>query len=152
MSETRVTLDVIDVKRPCPASWDAMAGDGRSRFCEQCGLHVHNLSVMTLDEAQQLVCARAGRLCVRFQRDEKGRVVTLDYETRVRRGRSWRFWSAVAASLGLAGAAVRALLWQSPAPAPPNVLMGDVVVGAIPLPTTAPTTSDPSLDSSAPRS
>ena len=153
MTENRVALDVIGVKSPCPVSWDAMSGDERSRFCAHCGLHVHNLSAMTTDEAQRLVCERAGRLCVRFERDVRGRVVTLDYETPPRHGRSWRFWGAIAASLGLAGAAVRALLWQSPAPpAPPDVLMGDVVVGAIVLPTTGPSGASPSLDSTEPRS
>jgi hypothetical protein len=107
---------------------------------------------MTTDAAQRLVCERGGRLCVRFERDERGRIVTLDYERRVPRGRSWRFWSAIAASLGLAGAALRAVLGQSPAPAPPNVLMGDMVMGRIALPTTAPTAPGPSLDSPAPRS
>lgn len=133
MTETRVSLDVIDVKRPCPASWDAMAGDARSRLCEQCGLRVHNLSAMTMDEAQRLVCERAGRLCVRFERDAQGRTITLDYEARKRPARSWRFWSAIAAVLGLAGAVLRALLWQAPAP-PPIPIMGDVV-GSVLLPT-----------------
>jgi hypothetical protein len=152
MSETHVMLDVIDVRTPCPASWHAMAGDARSRFCEHCGLHVHNLSAMTLDEAQRLVCERAGRQCVRFERDAEGRIVTLDYAVRRRNGSAWWFWGSLAAVLGLAGALVRALLWQAPTP-PPAPVMGDVTVGSVLLPTDGPDSSTAlSLDSPTPRS
>ena len=102
MNANRVTLDVIDVNTPCPASWDAMSGDGQSRLCEQCGLHVHNLAAMTLDEAQRLVCERAGRLCVRFERDAAGRVLTLDYQRPARTPRTWKFWTFIGAAGAIA--------------------------------------------------
>ena len=141
MSEARVRLDVIDVKRPCPASWDAMAGDERSRFCEQCGLHVHNLSAMTLDEAQQLVCDRAGRLCVRYERDAQGRVVTLDYQRRERTGHTWRFWTFVGGTGALAAAVIRFVLGSPAPPLRPTAVLGDVMVGSVALPASNPFTA-----------
>jgi hypothetical protein len=39
-------LDEIEIATPCPASWEAMTGDDRSRFCGQCRLNVYNLSAM----------------------------------------------------------------------------------------------------------
>ena len=33
---TRLALDVLQVENPCPTDWQAMRGDGRSRFCEHC--------------------------------------------------------------------------------------------------------------------
>ena len=133
MNQARVTLDVISVKTPCPASWDAMAGDERSRFCEHCGLHVHNLSQMTLDEAQRLVCERAGRLCVRFERDAAGRVLTLDYQRPARTPRTWKFWTFVGAAGAIAAAVVRLVLWSPARPVTPIVVMGDIA-----MPTTNP--------------
>ena len=132
MSDTRVALDVIEVKTPCPASWHTMAGDQRSRFCEHCGLHVHNLSAMTLDEAQRLVCERAGRLCVRFERDALGRVVTLDYQRPPPSARTWRFWTLIGTA-GAVGAAVVRFVLLSPAPPVTTVVVGDMV-----MPTTNP--------------
>src|SRR5688572_33180456 len=98
MNQPRMTLDVIDVNRPCPASWESMEGDERSRFCTGCGRHVHNLSAMTLAEAQRLVCERAGRACVRFERDASGEVVTLDYGPRTSILRRRTFWGAPGAA------------------------------------------------------
>ena len=133
MNQAPMTLDVISVKMPCPASWDAMAGDERSRFCEHCGLHVHNLSQMTLDEAQRLVCERAGRLCVRFERDAAGRVLTLDYQRPARTPRTWKFWTFVGAAGAIAAAVVRLALWSPARPVTPIVVMGDIA-----MPTTNP--------------
>jgi hypothetical protein len=152
MSETRVALDVISVRSPCPASWDAMAGDERSRFCDHCGLHVHNLSAMTLDEAQRLVCERAGRMCVRFERDAAGRVVTLNYRNPRPRDLSWRLLTLIGMASAIASAVVRFVLWNPSQPVKPVVELG-----AIDVPTTSPApalprASDASLDSPRARS
>ena len=71
-------LDSIRVGSPCTASWEAMAGDDRRRFCGDCRLHVYDLSAMGRDEAESLLRSRDGRLCVRFSRRPDGRVVTDD--------------------------------------------------------------------------
>ena len=128
MSGVRVPLEVLRIETPCTEDWNAMAGDERSRYCAGCGLHVHNLSAMTRDEAERLVCERAGRLCVRYGRSPAGGVVTLDYSP-PRQGRKWTFW----AMLGGAGALAAAVLNVFAARSRPNtaapmgmVLMGDV--------------------------
>lgn len=43
------------IEKPCPKNWDSLTGDGRRRFCEQCGLHVHNLSAMSRSEVVEFM-------------------------------------------------------------------------------------------------
>lgn len=78
MSRFNSPLGNIKVASPCPASWDAMYGDERKRFCGECKLNVYNLSGMTRDEAEQLITNHEGRLCVRFYRRADGSVITAD--------------------------------------------------------------------------
>ena len=120
MSRQTIPLVVIDVKTPCPASWEAMRGDERTRYCVGCGLNVHNLSAMTRLEAEALLsrCAGAGRLCVRFERAEDGAVQTLDYRTSGRAGRGWRFWTALGACLAAGVATANAWFFRDRLPPP----------------------------------
>src|SRR4051794_2777820 len=97
-------LDGIRVASPCPANWDAMAGDDRSRSCEQCGLRVYNLSMMTTPEATALVAAAEGRTCVRFYRRADGTVLTRDCPVGARSLRDGRLRKI--AGLGLVGLAM----------------------------------------------
>lgn len=83
----RTVLDVIEIPQPCSRSWDQMRGDERTRFCDACGLHVHNLSVMSTEEAARHVSAPTDRVCVSFERTSDGRVRTLDYQAPTREGR-----------------------------------------------------------------
>jgi hypothetical protein len=78
MSARRLPLDQVRVASPCEASWDAMEGDGRVRFCRACRLYVYNLSGMTRPQAEALVQSAEGRLCVRFYRRADGTVLTRD--------------------------------------------------------------------------
>ncbi|MCR9246298.1 MAG: hypothetical protein NXI31_14800 [bacterium] len=82
MTETdKQWLDGIDVASPCSADWDTMPGDDRCRFCEQCSLHVFDLSAMSQQSAERLVrerTASSDRLCVRFTRRADGTVLTRD--------------------------------------------------------------------------
>lgn len=78
-----VQLDVLNnlqIASPCPARWEDMVGDERTRFCSQCQLDVHNLSAMTAEEAAAFVVdARSrGRGCVRFYKRADGTVLTRD--------------------------------------------------------------------------
>lgn len=101
MQILRRPLDVLEVKTPCPADWDAMNGDDQLRFCGHCNRHVHNLSAMTEDAATRLLCERAGQLCVRFSRDSKGRTATLEYQSS-RKGRvTWPVWAFLGAGLAV---------------------------------------------------
>ncbi|MBS2027436.1 MAG: hypothetical protein JST54_05970 [Deltaproteobacteria bacterium] len=68
----------LDVARPCPVSWDTMAGDDKVRFCALCQKCVYNLSAMKLAEARQLVEEREGKICVRFFQRDDGTVMTED--------------------------------------------------------------------------
>ena len=42
-----VDLDQVTISYPCPADWNSMEGDERTRFCSQCKLNVYNISEMT---------------------------------------------------------------------------------------------------------
>ncbi len=68
----------LRVASPCKASWEAMDGDDRVRFCRECNRNVYNLSVMTETEARRVVAEREGRLCIRFYQRRDGTVLTSD--------------------------------------------------------------------------
>src|SRR3712207_9206675 len=69
-------LERVRVAAPCPADWGKMVGDERVRYCNQCNLHVYNLSGMTRREAEALVTSSEGRLCIRFYRRPDGTILT----------------------------------------------------------------------------
>jgi hypothetical protein len=149
MGRIPLPLDVIDVASPCPRSWEGMAGDDVSRLCAGCALRVYNLSAMSRSDAEQLVCERAGRVCVRFERGGDGVVRTLDYFKPERRRRGWRFWSVVGASGAILAAAVQACAPRGRAPAGPPVVMGmlppPTVVHPAPPPQVPGAKIDPSI-------
>jgi hypothetical protein len=78
MTEKIDLLGRVRVASPCRADWDAMEGDERMRFCQQCGLNVYNLSALTRPEAEALVARTEGRLCARLYRRADGTVLTKD--------------------------------------------------------------------------
>jgi hypothetical protein len=131
---SRLSLEVIDVRTPCPADWEQMAGDERTRFCQGCQKHVHNLSAMMADEAERLVCQNAGRLCIRFERDVAGRVVTLDYGGAARPKWSWRLWTVLALAAALITGTVQALLYGNRIKTGRGVVMGMMPRMIIPTP------------------
>jgi len=55
-----------------------MTGDERARFCKLCKLNVYNLSGMMKAEAEELIQAKEGRLCVRYIKRADGTVLTKD--------------------------------------------------------------------------
>ena len=71
-------LSHVSVASPCKSDWDQMIGSERMRFCGQCNLNVYNLSEMTRDEAEAIIAANEGRLCVRFYRRRDGSIITQD--------------------------------------------------------------------------
>jgi len=148
---TTTPLDVIRIEEPCSQDWGQMTGDERVRFCEGCRKHVHNLSAMTRDEAERLVCEQAGELCVRYEQTPAGGVRTLECARRISR-RTWMFWT-VFGTLGAAATAGAQLLMRPgpppapvPAPVPVRAPMGKmaytgrVARPAIPLAPPAPDT------------
>src|SRR5438874_2539621 len=78
MTESRLDLNAIQIKNPCPADWNKMQGDERSRFCGQCKLNVFNFSEMTRDQIEALILEKEGRLCARFYRRDDGTMLTRD--------------------------------------------------------------------------
>jgi hypothetical protein len=95
MSKNSISLDLLDVKSPCTYSWDAMQGNGRTRFCPQCQLSVYNVSEMSVGEITDLIRRKEGRLCIRLVRRGDGTLVTGDF----RRSRSFARAFALAMSL-----------------------------------------------------
>ena len=78
MARFKHPLDRVQVAAPCKADWDEMIGTDRVRFCGQCSLNVYNLSAMTRDEAESVIAANEGKLCVRFYRRKDGSILTQD--------------------------------------------------------------------------
>ncbi|MEP6819138.1 MAG: ankyrin repeat domain-containing protein [bacterium] len=70
-------LNNVTINSPCSADWNSMIGNDQVRFCEHCNLNVHNLSLMTRNQAERLVARSNGRLCIRYHHDPTGRPVTL---------------------------------------------------------------------------
>lgn len=66
----------LKIVRPCTADWNAMAGDERKRFCEQCGKHVFNLSAMTGPEGKAFAEETQGRECVAYVQSAEGTIAT----------------------------------------------------------------------------
>jgi hypothetical protein len=59
-------------------SWDEMRGDDRTRFCEQCNLHIYNISELTRKQAGKLIANSEGSFCARLYRRADGTVITKD--------------------------------------------------------------------------
>jgi hypothetical protein len=95
----RRILDALVIAKPCPASWDAMAGDDRVRHCELCKLNVYNIAALTNADALGLIERSEGRLCVRLYKRADGTVLTVDCPVGVRA--AWRRLMQLAA-MGLA--------------------------------------------------
>ena len=83
-----------------------MVGDARVRACGDCQQNVYNLSELTRDEAEDLIRAKEGRLCVRyFQRADGTLLLKNDCAVGVKRRRHRRI-AAVGVAAGLAAAAL----------------------------------------------
>jgi hypothetical protein len=78
-------LNNVTIPAPCTADWDSMVGNDQVRFCEHCTLDVHNLSLLTRNQAQRLVTRSKGRLCIRFHHDSTGRPITLPVAQKLHR-------------------------------------------------------------------
>ena len=143
----RRPLDVIEVKQPCPMSWEQMRGDDTRRFCAHCNKHVHNLSAMPADEAEKLVCSAAGELCVRYARDPvTQQVMTLDYQPKFvpSRRRVIAVMLSILSACGISGAWAANKLLRKPAPPPPPA--PTFVAGAMLMPTPSTSPVNPTCD------
>ena len=144
MTRQAVSLEVIDIARPCPADWDQMRGDDQVRFCKHCSLNVYNLSAMSREAAERLVAEREGRLCIRMYRRLDGTVVTADCEGAIklaakRIGRFAKAATAVVLTAALAPLGFSRWLGAAPTeksstssvcvtpPQPTRAMMGDMI-------------------------
>jgi hypothetical protein len=98
-------LEEVHIAAPCPARWEDMVGDERVRFCRSCEKDVFNLSAMPRAEAEALLVANDGRMCVRLYKRADGTVLTADCPVGVRRRRRRRVAAGVLGGSLLAAAA-----------------------------------------------
>ncbi|MBY0524857.1 MAG: hypothetical protein K2R98_15740 [Gemmataceae bacterium] len=101
MSAAASILDDVRIASPCTASWDAMVGSDRVRYCQQCQKNVYNLSNMSRQEAETFIGQRAGRTCVRFYRRADGTMLTQDCPVGLRAIRrvARRSWALIAGGM-----------------------------------------------------
>jgi hypothetical protein len=98
-------LPNLRVATPCSADWHAMSGDDRVRACGACEKNVYNLSTLTREEAEALILAKEGRLCVRYYQRKDGTILLKDCSIGVKQKRKRRVIAAGVAAL-LGGAVV----------------------------------------------
>jgi hypothetical protein len=131
-----------------------MAGDDRVRDCAKCQQSVYNLSAMTRDEAEALIHARNGRLCVRYYQRFDGTILLADCEIGRKGVRKRRFLAAgIAASLatGVTAYGVHASHQGDVGELTGKMMMGDVAVqGGISAPPDDSTPAPPDDDASVP--
>jgi hypothetical protein len=153
MAKFTSPLNNLKVASPCSQDWEAMIGSDRKRFCGECKLNVYNLSGMTRGEAENLLLNSEGRLCVRFYKRADGTVLTKDCPVG---------WQALKKRISKTAAAFVSLIFgllsglglmslasqpkeqrtmgtiayqPTPKQTPDNVMMGDVTMGNIAMPT-----------------
>jgi hypothetical protein len=63
----------LRIGEPCQQDWDAMGGEGATRFCGACRKHVHDLSARTEAEARTLLEHEPEEgYCLRYRCDPRG--------------------------------------------------------------------------------
>ena len=130
------------VATPCRADWNQMTGDDRVRACGACEKNVYNLSEMTRDEAEALILAKEGRLCVRYFQRTDGTILLKDCAVGVAQKRKRRIIAAGAAAL-LGGGGMLAYTLSRPEPAPerveePIAIQGGISIEVLPPPAPPP--------------
>lgn len=82
-------LQNVRVASPCRASWEEMTpiDQDRVRFCDGCRKRVYNLSALCQAEAEGLLRAHEGHLCVRYYRRHDGTILTTDCPVGLRAAR-----------------------------------------------------------------
>jgi hypothetical protein len=78
MSKKPGRLDNIQIQKNCSADWQQMIGNDQMRFCKECNKQVYNLSAMTRRQAEALIVASKGNLCVRLNKQADGTTLTAD--------------------------------------------------------------------------
>ncbi len=71
-------LDGVRIASPCPARWEDMRGDERVRLCTACGKNVYNVIALCREEAEDILRAHEGEVCMRLYRRGDGTILTAD--------------------------------------------------------------------------
>jgi len=130
-------LDDVSIAAPCRASWEQMVGDEHVRFCGQCEKNVYNLSSLPREEAEALLVAKEGKMCVRLYKRADGTVLTNDCAVGVKKRRRRRAAFATVAGSLMAAAAAVGLESKATMGEPVPATMGSaVVMMGDPAPTT----------------
>ena len=88
MERTVDLSGMIRVAHPCSVPWESMKPEGSGRYCESCGLHVHDLSLVGRTEALALIRAVGDRrLCVSSYAGPLGELLTRDDVAEMRAAR-----------------------------------------------------------------
>jgi hypothetical protein len=90
----------VDFPKPCDEPWDAMTPRGCNRHCASCDKIIHDLSALTLEEAERLLDGE-DEVCVRAQIASDGTIALRSGGKTTAR----RMIAAAGASLALATAA-----------------------------------------------
>jgi hypothetical protein len=135
-------LEDVSIAAPCRASWEQMVGDEHVRFCDQCEKNVYNLSSLPREEAEALLVAKDGKMCVRLYKREDGTVLTNDCPVGVKKRRRRRAALAAVGGSLMAAAAAIGLESRATMGEPMPATMGTAVMmqGDIAPPTTVATT------------
>jgi hypothetical protein len=143
MGQLRARLPLLEdlrIAAPCKASWDDMVGDDHVRFCGHCEKNVYNLSSLPREEAEALLAARSGKMCVRLFKRADGTVLTNDCPVGVRKRRRRRAaFGAVGAGL-MAAASAAGLSVKGEAPRSTDAV---AVQGLSPAPTVTDGVNEP---------
>jgi hypothetical protein len=74
-----ITVADLRVASPClTAEWSSEKGEPFARRCITCDKSVYNLSLMTSDEANDLIREKHGKLCVTLYQGLNGKTLTAD--------------------------------------------------------------------------
>jgi hypothetical protein len=87
----------LEVQTPCPKRWEELHGGDQRRFCEQCQLHVTNLSAMSSRERERFVAqAGSGRQCIAYELRADGSMVTPSWWSKLWQPFPRMKWAALA--------------------------------------------------------
>lgn len=112
----RRLLDDLRVASPCEEPWEGMTGDAQVRFCGRCEKNVYNLSAMTRAEAERLLEATEGSLCVRMYQRADGTLITNDCPVGATKKRRRLQLFGFGAGLALSASAAAAVFFGRPRP------------------------------------
>ncbi|HSI11387.1 MAG TPA: hypothetical protein VK961_05060 [Chthoniobacter sp.] len=70
----------LEVQTPCSKRWEELQGGSQHRYCDQCQLHVHNLSTMSSRERERFVArSGSGPQCIAYELRPDGSMVTASW-------------------------------------------------------------------------